>query len=289
MVLDTQAVIELGLVPLLEVHHQVKLGLHLDGPHTEKLPHVDDADAPQLDIVADDLRRRADELVGNASQLHGIVRHQTVAPHNELDTGLALAHAGVAGDHDALAVDVQQHAVAGDAGRQHTVEILNGVAGEFHRGLLGPQQRLFMFPGALQTLREAVQSPGDDQRRNIIEKQVIEALAALGLRQAAQIGDLRFADDLKAPGIKIVVKIMELEAGTVHVRDRQPCLIVAVSFIQDFQVEFLDKFRDLQSVFTHKTIPRLSGTAPAAPIFPAPRTPGRGAKKSSIQNYSYYI
>ena len=53
MIFNTQTVIKFGLIPLLEVYHQIQLGLHLDGPHTEQLPHIDDADAPQLNIMPD--------------------------------------------------------------------------------------------------------------------------------------------------------------------------------------------------------------------------------------------
>ncbi len=88
-------------------------------------PHIDDADAAQLDIVADHLRRGADQLVRDAADLHRVVRHQPVAPHDELDGRFALADAGVAGDHHTLAGDVQQHAVAGDAGSQHPVQIFD--------------------------------------------------------------------------------------------------------------------------------------------------------------------
>ena len=39
-------------------------------------------------------------------------------------------------------------------------------------------------PGALQALREAVQPPGDHQGRDVVKKQVVEALAPLLRRQA---------------------------------------------------------------------------------------------------------
>ena len=125
----------------------------------------------------------------------------------------------------------------GDAGRQHPVEVLDGVAGEVHRGLLGSQQRLFMLLGALQALREAVQPPGDHQGGNVIQEQIVKALAPALVAQALEIGHLRLADDLQAAGVKIVVKVMELEAGTVHVRDGQLGGFKVAALVEYLQIE----------------------------------------------------
>ena len=133
---------------------------------------------PQLDIMADNLRRRADQLVGDPADLHRIIRHQPVASHDQLDGGLTLANAGVTSDHDTLAGDVQQHTVAGDAGGQNPVQILNGTAGKLHGGLLRPQQRPAVFPGTFQALREAVQSPRNHQCRDVVKEQIVKALTA---------------------------------------------------------------------------------------------------------------
>ena len=86
--------------------------------------------------------------------------------------------------------------MAGDAGGQYPVQILDGAAGEGHRHLIGPQQGLLVLRRALNALREAVQAPGDDQGGDVVQEQIIEALAALGVGQPPEIGDLRLADDL---------------------------------------------------------------------------------------------
>ena len=133
-------------------------------------------------------------------------------------------------------MDVQQHAVAGDAGGQHPVQQLDGLAGEVHGGLLGAQQRPAMEAGALQALREAVQLPGDDQGRDVIQEEIVKTLPAHLLRQALEVHDLRLADHLEAHGIKIVVKSLELQAGSVHIRNRQPCGIVIPALVQNLQM-----------------------------------------------------
>ena len=104
-------------------HLQVDLGLRHDRPHTEQLLNVDDADAAQFDVVADDLRCRADQLVGHKANLNGVIRHQTVTAHDQFDGGFALADTGITGDHNAFAVNVQQNAVPGDAGSLSLIHI----------------------------------------------------------------------------------------------------------------------------------------------------------------------
>ena len=58
----------------------------LDRTHAEHTGHIDDADAAQLDKMADVLRGRAHDLaVGDLAQLHRVVRHQTVAALDQLN------------------------------------------------------------------------------------------------------------------------------------------------------------------------------------------------------------
>ena len=116
-----------------------------------------------------------------------------------------------------------------------------------------------MLPGAVQALREAVQPPGDHQGRDIIEKEVVKALAPPLLRQPLQIGDLRLAHHLEAAGVKIVVKIVELEAGAVHIRDGQQHGVKIGALVQHLQIELSHKFRHLQSAFLHSLFHSLSG------------------------------
>ena len=160
-----------------------------------------------------------------------------MAPHDELNGRLAFAHAGVASDHDALAINIKQHAMPGNAGSQHPVQVLNGAAGKGHRHLICPQQGFLVFQGTFDALREAVQAPGNDQGGNVIEEEVVEALAALGLREPPQVGDLRFANNLEAAGVKIVIKAVELEARTVQVRHSHQGAVKVAALVQHLQMK----------------------------------------------------
>ena len=52
-------------------------------------------------------------VVGHPADVHHVVRRQLMAPLDQLQRGLALAHAAFAGQENAYAVNVHQHAVTG--------------------------------------------------------------------------------------------------------------------------------------------------------------------------------
>ena len=56
------------------------------------------------------------------AQLHRIVRDEAVSALDELDGRFAFAHAGIAQNEDAFAVDLHQHAMARDAGSKLGVQ-----------------------------------------------------------------------------------------------------------------------------------------------------------------------
>ena len=49
---QAQAVVELAVLPLLQLHHQVDLRVKLHRTHTEELLHIDDTHAANLNVVA---------------------------------------------------------------------------------------------------------------------------------------------------------------------------------------------------------------------------------------------
>ncbi|MPM84755.1 hypothetical protein SDC9_131831 [bioreactor metagenome] len=202
--------------------------------------------------MPDHLRRRANQLVGNAPDVHGVVRHQPVAPHNELDGRFALSDAGVPGKQNPLAVHVHQNAVPPYAGGQPAIEKFNGVGGKLHGGFRGAQQRPLVFTGAFKALGKAVQIPGDHQRRNVVEKQVVKGLFPLLRTQALQVHNLRLADYLKTAGIEIVVKAQKLKSRPVHVRNGENRLLVIAPPIEQLQIKGSRKLRHFQSVRRHK-------------------------------------
>ena len=179
--------------------------------------------------------------------------------------------------------------MARDTGGQSPVEILDGMAGKVHRGLFRAQNGFFMLHGALQALREAVQAPGDHQRRDIVEEQVVKALAPLLLRQAFEICHLRLADHLQAAGIKVIIKVMELQSGTVHIRDGQQRRLVVAAPVEYFKTEKRDKICDLQAFFIHRasfTFP--AQRRPLLPLGQRERPAGR-LKNIKAETAFYYI
>ena len=218
------------------MHHQIHLGLRLHGAHAQQLLHVDDANAPQLDVVADELGRLAVELIRHPADVHRVVRHQPVAPLDELNGRLALAHAAVACDEHPLAVDVQQSAVAGDGGRQSLGEILDHLGGEQHRGVRRVKQRPLVLAGHGQALGVDVQVPGDHQGGDVVLEEPGETAGALLRVHALQHLGLRHADDLQAPVVKVVKKAHQLQAGAVHIFDAHQGRVKAAPLVHHSQI-----------------------------------------------------
>ena len=110
-VLQAQAVIDCGVIPGLQLDDHIDLLIHLDGPHAEQAAYIDDPDAPQLHVVADQLRGGSHQgaMVG-LLDLHRVVRDDAVAALDQLDGHLALAHAGLSLEEHPLAVDLHHHA-----------------------------------------------------------------------------------------------------------------------------------------------------------------------------------
>ena len=95
--------------PRLPAGPPVQALAQLDCTHTEHPGHIDDANAAQLNEVADILRSGAHDLpVGHLAQLYRIVGHQTVPALDQLNGQLAFADAAVAKDQDAFAVHLHQ-------------------------------------------------------------------------------------------------------------------------------------------------------------------------------------
>ena len=123
LLINAHAVIDLGGIPRLQLNNHVDLLLELDGAHAEQSADIDDADTAQLKEVTDILRRCADEIrIGDFAQLNCVIRDQTVSALDQLDRAFGFADAALARDEDALAVNLDQHAVARDTRREMQIE-----------------------------------------------------------------------------------------------------------------------------------------------------------------------
>ena len=202
--------------------------------------------------------------------------------HDQFDGGFALADAGITGDHNAFAVNVQQNAVPGDAGSQLLAEIFHGMAGEVRSPLGCPQQRPSVVPGALQALCGTFHIPGQDQRRNGIGKQVIKNLGPPVLAHFHDIGQLRLAHDLDPAGVEIVEQAQNLQIRPVDVGRFYLVRFIGISMVQNFQSEMLHILCQAGAFFTHR-IPPFHNVPTAVPASKC--THGPAARKSI---YSFF-
>ena len=163
-------------------------------------------------------------------------------------TSLALTHPRLAGDKDALAVDLHQHAVAGDAGSQVIAQAGDQLPHKGGGGLVGGENGPVIAVRHLSALREGLQPPGDDKGGDILGQELLKALAPLLRRQVGEEGVLHLAQHLKALGVKIVEKADELEAGAVHIPDPDHLIFIVASLPQDLQMEFLHQLGQLDTV-----------------------------------------
>ena len=178
-----------------------------------------------------------------------------MSTHDELNGRLALAHAGIADDHYALAVDVQQNTVAGDAGGQLLAEILHGESNEVRGLFRGPQQGAAMVPGTLQAFRQTLHVPGQDQGRNGVGKQVVKHLGPPGLAHLHDIRHFRLAHDLDPAGIKVIEQSQNLQIRAVEVHHLNAVRVIGVAPVQNLQAEVLHIFCQAGALFTHHVHP----------------------------------
>ncbi len=210
-VIRPQPVVDRAVLPGLQIDDEVDVGLPLDGGHAVQPAHVHHADAPQLDVVADQLWGGALQPVGrHPLDLHRVVGDEPVAPLDQLDGRLALADARFAQQQGALAIDLHQHAVAGDAGGQIPLQIGDEGAHEFRGGLLGAQHRPVVLFRHLHTLLIGLQPTGDDEGGDVILEQLVKGVPPLLGGASLQVGGLHQADHLEALLPKIVKEPSEL-------------------------------------------------------------------------------
>ena len=85
------AVVNLVLIPLLEIDHKVDLLGHFDRTDTEYTAGVYDSDTSKLDKMTDVIGRRTDQSLGRyTAYFHSVVGDETVAALYKLNGGFAL-------------------------------------------------------------------------------------------------------------------------------------------------------------------------------------------------------
>ena len=138
LILHAEAVVVLGLIPVLKFNHEVH-GLHIfHALCAEQRAHVDDADAAELDKVLGNRRCPSDQSdLRDFPELDHIVRNQTVAAPDEFQCRLTFSDTGISHNENTLAVDIHQDAVNRELGRKFCLEPANQLRSQIARGLRG--------------------------------------------------------------------------------------------------------------------------------------------------------
>ena len=172
-------------------------------------------------MVAREFRARADEHgLRAAANLHRVVGHQPMAPHNQIERALAFADAALADDEHAEPEDVHQHRVQHRSLGQRVLEnrrqLCDGGRRDdrrFHQR----QLRALSFDGELGGRRETA---GDEDAGKVERQRETHRIDAPGHRQALEIADLALAENQHASRLEVLVKPGEREAGLLNVRTR---------------------------------------------------------------------
>ena len=171
-----------------------------------------------------------------------------MAPLHQLDGRLALAHAALPGDEDALAVDLQHGAVAGDPRTQ--IDIQGGDQLRLENGgvQLRGQQAHLVFLRHFQAFRVDLHAVADDEGGDMPLHQLREDLAPLRGGQSLQVHDLHRAHELDALVVKMAEKPYQLHAGPVQIRRDDADAFKIGRRIDLFQAEFLHQLGQLDAV-----------------------------------------
>ena len=229
MLIRPQPVIQLAVLPILHLDNHINGAVEFDGRHAEQTPHVYHPNAPQLNIIADQLRRGTDQApAGITADLNGVVGNEAMASFYQLNGGLALADARFPRQHNPLAVHLHQNTVAGNGGRKGCAQVGNHGAHNAGCIFLGAEDGLVVLFCHFHALRIRFQSSGKDYRRSVVGKQGIEHRRPLFRGDALQVRDFHQAQQLHPLPVKVVKESAELKAGPVHVVNGNELIPIAL-------------------------------------------------------------
>ena len=212
---------------------------------------VHNADASQLHVVADKLRRRADKAaLAQLADVDGVVGDETVTSLYKLKRSLALADAGVAGQKQTFAVYLDKHAVYRRAGGKVKVQRAYDVRHEVGGVLRRRKNVAVILPRRLDAFGERRSAVAYDECGNVPFKKVVKAAPALVLGFKLQIGAFDPAHDLEPLGVEVVVKARKLQCGTVDVRRGEQPFLVVLRGVQRQKVVFLRQCFELYGILS---------------------------------------
>src|SRR5262245_22866941 len=119
---DPQPLVGVPFLPGVQTDDQLHELALAYGRDAEQLLDVDDPQPADLHVVARQIHPGADEVVADLADLHQVVRDEPVAPHDEVESALALPDAAVTEQEHAEAVDVHEDAMQRGDRRQPLLE-----------------------------------------------------------------------------------------------------------------------------------------------------------------------
>ena len=162
-----------------------------------------------------------------------------MAALEQLHGGLTFADAAVADQENALAVDLHQHAVAGNPGRQRGFQVGDDGGNDGAGGFLGAQDGNIVLLRHLEALGVGRDVPGDEQRREFVGKQPVEDRSPLLGLQFVHIAHFHIAHDLQTHRLIMVKIARQLKAGSCHVLNGDADGVKIRGRVGDFQIKFL--------------------------------------------------
>ena len=258
----------------------MRFDVRVDGD-AEQILNIDDAEPANLHVMPRQLGARADEnRFGAAPHLDGVVGHEPMAAHDQIERALALPDAALAHDEHAEAEDVQQHAVQQLADDEAVLENRRHLRHRHGRRHQRPQHRQVAALGFENHLAEHPKAAGDqDARHFVVLAHLAHRVGAVGRVQALEIAHLAVAEHEHASLAEVLVKAREREAGFLGVR-AQDAAIEAAAAGENFEIEAqrfgtaLQEFADRHAA-AHRMLAGLARPARAA-LMPASATAAPG-------------
>ena len=173
--------------------------------------------------------------------LDGVVGDQPVAALDQLNSRLALTDAAVAHDQNALAVDLDQNAVARDARGQLAVEIGNEARNDIGRSFPAAEHGHIVLFRHFQTLRQRVNAARNDKRRDLIRHEVVENDPALLAGELFKIRRLHRSAHIEPHRLKMIEEARKIQARAAHIVYGHADLGKIGGLVQPFQMKFLYK------------------------------------------------
>ena len=178
-----------------------------------------------------------------------------MAALDKLNGRLALADTGVAQNQDALAVNLDKHAVAGDAGGQLSVQGRDELPHQGGRHLGGHQDRHTVLLGKLHHFGKRLHAAAQHHGGRLEGEELFQMGVAQGSGQFIQIGHLGQADDLDAFAVKVFVVTGQQDARTVDLGGCDLNFIQLTGGVGNRQVGFLGQFCKGNREFGHSGTP----------------------------------